>query len=192
MNSCRIARSSSRPETSRKMQTFWYCIVTACYWFKVSRAKKKNIWLTKIKTTKKWLQMFSHDLWSWNWIWNPRACNQPLLLMSMQLSSEYTPEYNRDGLDSTCIPMGRDCFNLRLTKIGGEIRNFENNHRLQPHGCHWNLHCITANNTIGSKRLVQVFTTDSSQAFANLTRVPNKMRKSALPFIINGKPHRFS
>ena len=116
MNSCRIVRSSSRPETSRKMQNFWYYIVTACYWFKVSSPKKKNIWLTKIKlgshkinfhATKTWLQMFSHDLWAWNWIWNPRACNQPLLLMSMQLSSEYTPEYNRDGLDSTCMPVER-------------------------------------------------------------------------------------
>ena len=144
MNSCRIVRSSSRPETSRKMQNFWYYIVTACYWFKVSSPKKKNIWLTKIKlgshkinfhATKTWLQMFSHDLWAWNWIWNPRACNQPLLLMSMQPSSEYTPEYNRDGLDCTCMPVGRDCFNLYLTEIGGEICNFENNHRLQPHGC---------------------------------------------------------
>ena len=77
-------------------------------------------------------------------------------------------------------------------KIGGEICNFENNHTLQPHGCHCNLHCITANNTIGSKRLVQVFTTDSFQAFANLKRVPNKMKKSAHSFIIDGKPHRFS
>ena len=77
-------------------------------------------------------------------------------------------------------------------KIGGEICNFENNDRLQPHGCHWNLHCITTNTTIGSKRLVQLFTTDSFQAFANLTRVPNKMRKSALSFKIDGKPHRFS
>ena len=111
--------------------------------------------------------------------------------MSMQLSSEYTPEYNRDGLDSTCIPVGRDCFNLRLTKIGGEICNFENNYRLQPHGCHWNLHCLTANKTIGSKRLVEVLNTDSFQAFANLTRVPNKIKKIALLFIIDGKPQRF-
>ena len=31
------------------MQNFWYYIIIACYWFKVSSAKKKNIWLTKIK-----------------------------------------------------------------------------------------------------------------------------------------------
>lgn len=113
--------------------------------------------------------------------------------MSMQLSSEYTTEYNRDGLDSTCMPVGRDCFNLCLTEIGGEICNFYKNHRPQPHGHYWNLHCIKANNTLSSKRLVQVFTTDSVHVFANLTRVPNtcKMKKITLLFMIGDKPQRF-